>query len=269
MSYNMNFNEESNVAYLGTSEDLVFGDFDGFLKEGSDMQLFGAPEETPVSAEQRALMLLSAFNSANPATVSPQELTMAPPSGYVPSSASIPDLEFTPADSLVYDYSGDHSPLFSNPNSADPSPILQDDMAPPGAYSQLESLFAVEEPHVPTGAEGVYVPTGADLRARHTDSLPPPTPKSAVLGPSSSGVRKNPRKANRPLKVIDIESITDEKEKKKAKNTEAARRSRAKKADYEAYLEAQIKELQQQLTAEKAKNEQLQAYINGQLPSSM
>lgn len=259
MSYNMSFNEESNVAYLGTSEDLQFGGYDGFLKEGADMQLFGGFEETSGPAERALYQSLSAFNnSTNPATVSPQELSMAPPqSGYIPSSASIPEL--TPAESLLYDYSGSDTPLFSNPNSADPSPVMQDDMAPSSAYQGLESLFAIEEP---------YVPTGADLRARHTDSLPP-TPKSAALGPVSTGIGKKPRKTNRPLKVLHIESITDDRERKKAKNTEAARRSRAKRANHEAALEARIEELQQQLAAEKAKNEQLQAYINGQLPRPM
>ncbi|KAG9929415.1 hypothetical protein KCV02_g8421, partial [Aureobasidium melanogenum] len=219
---------------------------------------------TPSSADRALMQSLSAFNNnANPATISPQELSMAPPhSGYVPSSTSIPEL--TPAESLMYDYTPEigNMPLFSNPNSADPSPLLQDDMALPCADKHLGSLFAAEP------AEEPYVPTGADLLARHTDSLPP-TPKSAVLGPAPSGVRKPTRKAARPLKDINLELITDEKERKKAKNTEAARRSRAKKADHEAALEAKILELQNQLAAEKARNEQLQAYINGHLSQSM
>ncbi|KAG9917679.1 hypothetical protein KCV05_g11489, partial [Aureobasidium melanogenum] len=267
MSFNMNFNEESNVAYLGTSEDLQYGGYGGFLKEGADMQLFGGFEETPSSADRALMQSLSAFNnSANPATISPQELSMAPPpqSGYIPSSTSIPEL--TPAESLMY-YSPEleRMPLFSNSNSVDPSPLLQDDMALPCARQHLGSLFAAEAAEA---AEEPYVPTGADLLARHTDSLPP-TPKSAVLGPVSSGVRKATRKATRPLKDINLAEITDEKERKKAKNTEAARRSRAKKADHEAALEAKIIELQNKLALEKARNEQLQAYINGHLPQPL
>ncbi|KAH0146402.1 hypothetical protein KCU67_g12243, partial [Aureobasidium melanogenum] len=75
--------------------------------------------------------------------------------------------------------------------------------------------------------------------------------------------------ATRPLKDINLELITDERERKKAKNTEAARRSRAKKADHEAALEAKIRELQNQLALEKARNDQLQAYINGHLSQPM
>ncbi|KAH0008314.1 hypothetical protein KCU78_g11307, partial [Aureobasidium melanogenum] len=270
MSFNMNFSQESNVAYLGTSEDLHFAGYGGFLKEGADMQLFGGFEETPSSADRALMQSLSAFNnSANPATISPQELSMAPPhSGYVPSSTSIPEL--TPAESLMFDYTPEieNMPLFSNPNSADPSPLLQDDMALPLAHKHLGSLFATEPAEAVEAAEGPYVPTGADLLTRHTDSLPP-TPKSAVLGPAPSGVRKPTRKATRPLKDINLELITDERERKKAKNTEAARRSRAKKADHEAALEAKIRELQNQLAAEKARNDQLQAYINGHLSQPM
>ena len=250
MSYNMDFSEESNVAYFGTSEDLQFGGFE-FMKQGVDMPLFGPPE--PV--ESRLFSALG--DSAAPATVSPQEITMAPPqSGYIPSSASIPEL--TPAESFFGEFSPEERfALFSNPSSADPSPLLQDNMAPSSAYQDLGSLFPGEEP---------YVPTGADLGARHTDSIPPPTPKPAVLGPAPSGVSKRARKSNRPLKEINLDEITDEKERKKAKNTEAARRSRAKRDAKEAELENKIEELKAQLEAEKAKSAQLQAYINGLPP---
>ncbi|KAH0371025.1 hypothetical protein KCU65_g2098, partial [Aureobasidium melanogenum] len=252
MSFNMNFNEESNVAYLGTSEDLEFGGYGGFLKEGADMQLFGGFEETPSSADHALFQSLRAYNnSVNSATVSPQELSMAPPqSGSVPSSTNIPEL--TPAESLLYTPEVESLPWFSN--SVDPSPLLQDDMAPPAVRQHGGPLFSAEE-------RKPGVSSCADLARYTTDSLPP-TPKSAVLGPAPSGVRKpGSRKATRPLKDINLELITDEKERKKAKNTEAARRSRAKKADHEAALEATIAELRTQLALEKEKNEQLQAFI--------
>ncbi|KAG9682285.1 hypothetical protein KCU95_g14400, partial [Aureobasidium melanogenum] len=263
MSFNMNFNEESNVAYLGTSEDLEFGGYGGFLKEGADMQLFGGFEETPSSADRALFQSLSAYNnSVNPATVSPQELSMAPPqSASIPSSANIPEL--TPAESLLY-YTPEVEGLPWFSNSVDPSPLLQDDMAPPTVLQHGDSLFAAEEPKPDMPKRGV--PSRAELMRQTTDSLPP-TPRSAVLGPSPSGVRKpGSRKATRPLKDINLDLITDEKERKKAKNTEAARRSRAKKADHEAALEAKIAELQRELAMEKAKNERLQAYINRTQP---
>lgn len=261
MSFNMNFNEESNVAYLGTSEDLEFGGYGGFLKEGADMQLFGGFEETPSSADRALFQSLSAYNnSVNPATVSPQELSMAPPqSASIPSSANIPEL--TPAESLLY-YTPEVEGLPWFSNSVDPSPLLQDDMAPPTVLQHGDSLFAAEDPKPDMPKRGV--PSCAELMRQTTDSLPP-TPRSAVLGPAPSGVRKpGSRKATRPLKDINLDLITDEKERKKAKNTEAARRSRAKKADHEAALEAKIAELQRELAMEKAKNEQLQAYIKAQ-----
>jgi len=248
MSFPMNnYTMDSNVAYQGTESDLNSGMHSSFAPGAADFGLFETLE-----AE-----LSGYLNNPVPATISPNLLHynfVSPQveSLPIPSSANIPELdyEFTPENvSGGMDYTPALSDvaLFSGYNSTEVSPLIGDNMPADGV--QYPTLF----PEV------------------NESSLPPQTPQSTVLGPISSGVKKSKRAA-KPLAPINPDAIEDPTAKKRAKNTEAARRSRAKKVDNEqqlhaavAALEAEKKQLQEQLAASELRNQQLLARL-GQSP---
>jgi hypothetical protein len=250
-----NYTMDSNVAYQGTESDLNSSVFNSFLPAGTDMQLFGGFEDPQYSALRAEL---SGFlNNPAPVTVSPQQLHKVSPqteSQPLPSSTNIPELdfEFTPEELLTgMDYTPltEDSALFSGYNSVDVSPLMGDNMP----------------------ADGVQYPPLFPEANLESSLTPAPIPQPSVLGAVSSGVHK-PKRAPRVLPAINPDAIEDPTAKKRAKNTEAARRSRAKKLSKEQQLEATVasllaekQQLQEQLAASKQRNQQLMVAL-GQSP---
>jgi hypothetical protein len=261
--YTNDFSMESNVAYQGTESDLNFGVSGGFVSGAVDFDLFDPAEVSQPSAFKAASYHSIQSQAHNQQTVSPQEVFMAPPTlaaeQPVPSSTEVPSLSWglTPEqEQLLHEFTSDsdfaQTPLLppeQDQYSADPSPVIRDDMAAEGqSYPALLQSWAQES------------------------SLPPPTPQSTVLDAVFSGVRKNKR-APKVLPEINADEIEDPIAKKRAKNTDAARRSRAKKLDKEqaleaavAQLEAEKKLLQEQLAASQQQNELLMVRL-GQSPA--
>jgi hypothetical protein len=255
MSFPMNnYTMESNVAYQDTQSDLNSSVFNSFLPAGTDMQLFGGVEDPQLSALRAQLS--GYLNNPAPATVSPNQLHYVSPqteSQSLPSSANIPELdyEFTPEElAMPYDTPAlTDAGLFSGFNSTDVSPMLGDNIPADGV--QYPPLFP---------------------EASLESSLPPaPIPQPSVLGAVSSRVHKTKR-APKVLPPINPDAIEDPTAKKRAKNTEAARRSRAKKLSNEQQLEATVasllaekQQLQEQLAASEQRNQQLMAAL-GQSP---
>jgi len=256
-AYNTNFNEQSNVAYDGTFSDLSSNEFSGFLPQGADMQLFGEPEKPQKSVSFAPLP--SYQNNVNSGTVCMQQIENTPSSGteWAPLATDIPalnfDSDFSPTFTNETSGSTDPSPTlsvealdhgeFSNLfyglsdfNSADPSPVILDDLAVDD--QNMPSLFEAPKqfsvaPRAVSLAGYESSPMSASLAS----------PKPAVLGAVSSGVRKNKRAA-KVLPEINPDLIEDPVERKRAKNTAAARKSRQRKVDNEAELETQVKQLQ-------------------------
>ncbi|KAH0284332.1 hypothetical protein M436DRAFT_64845 [Aureobasidium namibiae CBS 147.97] len=257
-AYNTNFMGQSNVAYDGTISDLSSNVYSSFVPQGSDMQLYGEPEKPQ---KRVSFAPLSSYqNNANGGTVCMQQIENTPSSGteWAPLATDIPALNFDsdfsptftnetsgstdPSPTLsveALEYEGEFSNLFhglSDFNSADPSPVILDDLAIDD--QNMPSLFEAPKqfsvaPRAVSLAGYECSPVSAALAS----------PKPAVLGAVSSGVRKNKRAA-KVLPEINPDLIEDPVERKRAKNTAAARKSRQKKVDNEAELGAQIKQLQ-------------------------
>jgi hypothetical protein len=256
MSFPMNnYTMQSNVAYQGTESDLNSSVFNSFLPAGTDMQLFGGVEDPQLSALR--VQLSGFLNHPAPVTVSPEQLHIVSPqteSQALPSSTNIPELdfEFTPEElsrGMEYTPLTEDGALFSGYNSLDVSPLIGDNMPADGV--QYPPLFP---------------------EANLEGSMPPaPIPQPSVLGAVSSKVRK-PKRAAKVLPPINPDEIEDPTAKKRAKNTEAARRSRAKKLSNEQQLEATVasllaekQQLQERLAASEQRNQQLMAAL-GQSP---
>lgn len=80
---------------------------------------------------------------------------------------------------------------------------------------------------------------------------------------SSVGITKTTRRATKPLKALDPESVADPKDRKRMKNTEAARKSRAKKEDERAKMEAEIARLKEGMANAQAEAEIWKARCQG------
>lgn len=279
--YNNSFNGQSNVAYDGTFSDLNSSEYSSFLPQGTDMQLFG--DDTRPQKHVSFAPLPSYENSGNNGTVCMQQIenTQSSEPQWVPSATEIPGFDFDsdfsptfsnetsgstdPSPTLSNDMSVDgldFSPLFqelSNYNSANPSPVIRDDLAFDG--QNMPSLY--EAPKQPTVAPRAVrfagyesSPTSAALAS----------PRPAVLGATSSGVRKNKR-APKVLPEINPDLIEDPVERKRAKNTAAARKSRQKKMDNEAELEAKIEVLESEKDQLRMEVEALKQQLSAALGS--
>ena len=282
--YNTNFKGQSNVAYEGTLSDLNLSEYSSFLTPGADMELFG--EDTMPQKHVSFAPLPSYENSGNNGTVCMQQIENAQSTEqqWIPSANEIPafgfDSDFSPTFTNETSNSTDPSPTLSNDmsvdgldlsplfhdvsgfNSADPSPLIRDDLAVDDQH--MPSLY--EAPKQPTVAPRTVGFAGYESSPA---SVALASPKPAVLGATSSGVRKNKR-APKVLPEINPDLIEDPIERKRAKNTAAARKSRQKKVDNEAELGAKIERLEfekKQLRLElEAVKRQLSAAMAGSPP---
>jgi hypothetical protein len=222
---------EINVAYSGT-----FGD----LHSSGDAELFGFGDDSCFGDFELMGSADDSFKStdmgANPGTISPKDLL----NDSVPSSSSFTNLT-TPGSTLL-DTPDDFqtSPLFDNmSNDASWFSLFpdanNDDVSVAPKMERTSSSTIVVHP----GGEG-------NTRKRSsTFQTLPPTPFSPATRMSDvAGVAA--RKRDKPLPPIVVDE-SDPVALKRARNTAAARKSRAKKVQERDTLENQIAALQAQV----------------------
>lgn len=224
---------EINVAYDGT-----FGD----LSSTGDAQLFDLANAGNMDFDLDGFIGVNSF--ANGATVSPKDLFS---NDSVPPSTSFTNLT-TPG-----------STVLETPDDYQTSPLFDDAM---GADNPSWFSLFPEEPDTKAGAikmertssNQILVHPGGELnRKRSSTSAVSPitTPLSPVVKHSTvAGV--SARRRDKPLPPI-IVSEDDPVALKRARNTAAARKSRAKKVAERDGFEAQIVELQTEVEYWKAR----------------
>ncbi|SMR44918.1 unnamed protein product [Zymoseptoria tritici ST99CH_1A5] len=213
----------ANVAYDGTFGDLsAAGDAELFQYAGGfdDFELmpagnsFGSLDDSIVNA----------------GTISPKDLL----NDSVPPSTSFTNLT-TPG-----------STLLDTPDDYETSPLFTDSMA---ADNSWFSLFPEESDVMPsmerTSSNHVIVhPGGEGIPRKRSSTQASPTFSPAVRHSDVAGV--NARKRDKPLPPIVVDEA-DPVALKRARNTAAARKSRAKKVMEKDELEAEIADLKAQV----------------------
>ncbi|KAF2222961.1 hypothetical protein BDZ85DRAFT_282001 [Elsinoe ampelina] len=217
---------EINVAYQGTDLDL-----------GNDMTNFSWDDLCSSTESLPVNMNFTAINDNSVGTISPKDLLMD--SGSVPPSAAFTNL--TTPGSAYLDTPDDFietSPMFDSLDAPETWPSLfpQDDAEPaqPPPMTRSES-----------SSSQIVVHPGGLSRKRGTTSASPLTGTSR---PSSSvGISKR----EKPLPAIVVDP-NDAVAVKRARNTAAARKSRAKKVQETETFQARIAELEQEVEHWKA-----------------
>ncbi|KAL2373851.1 hypothetical protein RJZ57_001664 [Blastomyces gilchristii] len=181
----------------------------------------------------------------NPVTVSPKDLML---DAAFPPSTSFTDISTPSFDSPGY-FSQNTSPLF----------FADSDLAP--GHEHWDSLFPTDTHNSTIIEKPAKCPNS--LSASHSsspaikssdsspDESPRPNGRPSVRHSSISGVK--PRHREKPLPPIEYDP-TDATAAKRARNTEAARKSRARKLELQMQMEQKIAELEASL-AESRKRE--------------
>ncbi|UJO11131.1 Cross-pathway control protein A [Fulvia fulva] len=218
---------EINVAYDGTFGDLsAAGDAElfGYSSGSYDFELMGDNGFTAINSS----------DSNVGGTISPKDLH----NDSVPPSTSFTNLT-TPG-----------STLLDTPDDYQTSPLFTEDM---GASNGWFSLFPEDNNDVAmppkmerTTSNHIIIHPGGDGNARKRSSTTTsPTPFSSIVKHSQvAGV--GARKRDKPLPPIVVDE-GDTVALKRARNTAAARKSRAKKVQERDDLEGQIADLQAQV----------------------
>lgn len=181
---------------------------------------------------------LVAFTSINdgssqPVTVSPKDLMM----DSAPPSTSFTDMSTPSFESSGY-FSHDTSPLFADAELG------------PG-HEDWESLFPADgtSPAVPRLDEPKLAQlTASPMLAKASSPIvdSPRSSRPAIRHSSVSGVSAKPRNRDKPLPPI-LYDASDPVAAKRARNTEAARKSRARKVEAQEGMERTIADLKQAL----------------------
>ncbi|KAM5463031.1 General control protein [Microsporum audouinii] len=223
-------------------EDVGLLEFTDFDMNGSDLltldntQSFGIPE--------------------TPQTVSPQELLL---DSSCPSSTSFTDLS-TPSFGTPGTFSHNTSPLFGNVDDLPPDHEAWDSLFPGDSTPAPEEVSkapvtVAPQPPVQLATQPVTQPeptsvTTAPSPAVRSRNFSAPSPRSNTRAgtnrhSSVSGVTKRTRE-RQPLPPITVDT-SDPVAVKRARNTEAARKSRARKVELQESLERRIEELETEL----------------------
>ncbi|PLN85335.1 hypothetical protein BDW42DRAFT_190910 [Aspergillus taichungensis] len=202
-------------------------------------------DPTMLSPHQLHTGILPAKDGAPTGTISPKDLLM---DASAPPSASFTDLSTPSFDSPGY-FSQDTSPMFAT------------DMELGPGHEEWDSLFPAQDGFPLAFDSKAFDPAALDVAAAfaqpNTDVVPPASPAvRSVMSPapsaspnrvtkpsSTSGVSGRQRKPLLPLKF----DTTDPVAAKRARNTEAARKSRARKLERQGVMEKRIAELEKSL----------------------
>lgn len=229
-----------------------------------DIELFGLPSAGFTagmgSPFELGLPLESdsgAFSPAPQGTVSPKDL-MNEGSSF-PPSATWTDLSTPSFESPEATFSSNTSPLFTEMDafsqSAWPS-LFEGDEASMDALNSLG--LSLENPVKQEIAPIASVP--AHPQRVSTQSISSPISATGNAKPSSVAGITRSRKELSPIAFDPTDPVAA----KRARNTEAARKSRAKKLQRQMSAEAQIAELTRQLEESRAENAKLKAQLQTQ-----
>lgn len=223
---------EINVAYDGTFGDLsAAGDAELFKY---DFELMGSGDNSFTAINDGAV---------NAGTISPKDLL----NDSVPPSTSFTNLT-TPG-----------STFLETPDDYQTSPLFTDSMAAENNWFSLfpEDNMTDAAPMERTSSNQIMVHPGGEGNRKRSSVNVSPTPFSPVVKHSAvAGV--GARKRDKPLPPILVNEA-DPVALKRARNTAAARKSRAKKVQERDELETQIADLQAEVEFWKQKAQALEA----------
>lgn len=214
----------ANVAYHDTMADLSFEAGSGF----GDFHMFGSSDFTAING------------GAAPGTVSPKDLV----ADSIPPSTTFTNLT-TPG-----------STYLETPGSYEASPLLNDNYTyDTGSFFQeLDALMPQPMNRTVSGSSISQVLVHPGGPAHNRKRSVAVAAQSPALRPSSvSGVSKKRDKALPPIYVDDNDPVAL----KRARNTAAARKSRARKVEERDGLEGRIAELEAQLAQSETEKAQL------------
>lgn len=245
-----------------TSSDLDLGDIGVPFGGGYSASEFTSPAQPAFdSFDMSSSMNSSHFGS----TVSPNDLLMGhDPFASAPASTAFTNMT-TPS---VYNESPftdfEASPMFTGENmcaEADTWPTLFPDAAPaPSAPAPAAATPASAEQSPATESDEFEEPTRRPSQSRKTSGASS-SPGSGRLS-SVSGVNANRRRA-KVLPPIVIKDPTDTVGMKRAKNTLAARKSRARKQERMEDYEKRIRDLEAEKEKLMAERDQWKAIATG------
>ncbi|PLB46721.1 hypothetical protein P170DRAFT_438420 [Aspergillus steynii IBT 23096] len=173
-------------------------------------------------------------------TISPKDLLM---DASAPPSTSFTDLS---------------TPSFESPGyfSQDTSPMFATDMELAPGHEEWDSLFPTQDSFPSLPFDSVTLDAATAVLSKPQEEVPMPSPKarSPSIAPSPSsrsatkpssvaGVNPRSRKALAPIKFDSADPVAM----KRARNTEAARKSRARKLERQDDMERRIAQLEKSL----------------------
>lgn len=186
----------------------------------------------------------------NPVTVSPKDLML---DAAFPPSTSFTDISTPSFDSPGY-FSQNTSPLFFADSDLAPGHEHWDSLFPSDTHGSItlekSTNYAQNLSHSISASHSSSSPALKSSDSSAEES-PRPNGRSSVRHSSVSGVK--PRHREKPLPPIEYDP-KDTTAAKRARNTEAARKSRARKLELQMHMEAKIAELEASL-AESRKRE--------------
>ncbi|GFF27467.1 cross-pathway control protein A [Aspergillus udagawae] len=213
---------------------------------GDDFEL--STEPTMLSPHQIPTGLMAAKDSvagAPSGTISPKDLFM---DASAPPSTSFTDLSTPSFESPGY-FSQDTSPMFPTdlelgPGSEEWGPLFpaQDDFSTAFDSAALDVALALSQPE-PKPAKEISVPPSPAVRNSASPAPSPAPSKSGVKHSTVAGVNARQRKPLPPIKIDTSDPVAL----KRARNTEAARKSRARKLERQDEMERRIRELEKSL----------------------
>lgn len=233
-SHSLTMDSDINVAYDGTFGDLsAAGDAELFTFNGKyDFELMPTGDDNSFTAINDGVV--------NPGTISPKDLL----NDSVPPSTSFTNLT-TPG-----------STLLETPDDYQTSPLFTDSMTADNNWFSLfpDDTMADAAPMERTSSSHIMVHPGGERKRSSTNASP--TPFSPVIKHSTiAGV--GARKRDKPLPPILVDE-GDPVALKRARNTAAARKSRAKKVQERDELETQIADLKAEVEFWKQRAEALE-----------
>lgn len=225
--------------------DMSFLDFDATYGNGAMADSFGPA--VPTAYEDNMMVRTSSnVSSTHVGTVSPQDLMLRDGPFSAPNSAAFTNL--TSPDSMYH-----VSPAFND--GLDASPMFcgtnLDENTGDAWYSLFENdALPAQSTTVQHGLTGLTAEDETALkqqmRAAHRRSASSPkSPTGSTKASSISGVAA--RKRNQPLPPIVVDDPDDIVKVKRARNTLAARKSRAKKAETMESMQREIDRLNREL----------------------
>jgi hypothetical protein len=237
---------ETQLTWTSSNSAVDMPDFFGLPSNdfGDDFEL--STEPTMLSPNQIPTGLMAVKDSMEGApsgTISPKDLFM---DASAPPSTSFTDLSTPSFESPGY-FSQDTSPMFATdlelgPGSEEWGPLFstQDDFSTAFDSTALDVALALSQPEP---AKGVSVPPSPAVRNSASPAPSPAPSKSGVKHSTVAGVNARQRKPLPPIKVDTSDPVAL----KRARNTEAARKSRQRKLERQDEMEKRIRELEKSL----------------------